>query len=158
MGASLLMRMLTLGGNQVQFKWGKGPVVPLTDFGDPTGGELLQLCVYDQTAPDTYALVLSGSPSASGGGAWTGSPTGWRFKSTTGMPDGIMSVTLKAGTIPLRGKVQVKAMRSPSFGPLPLRGDPSVIAQFKTSLGTCWSATFSRPMVNTATEFRAKSD
>ena len=158
MGASLLMRTLTLGGNQVQFKWGKGPVVPLTDFGDPTGGELLQLCVYDQTAPDTYALVLSGSPSVSGGGAWTGNPIGWKFKSMTGMPDGIMSVTLKAGTIPLLGKVQVKAMSSSSFGPLPLQGDPSVIAQLKTSLGTCWSATFSTPTVNTVTEFKAKSD
>jgi cysteine-rich repeat protein len=158
MGASLLMRTLTLGGNQVQFKWGKGPVVPLTDFGDPPGGELLQLCVYDQTAPTTYALDLGGSPSASGGGAWTGSPSGWKFKSTTGVPDGIRSVTLKAGTIPLRGKVQVKAMSSPSFGPLPLQGAPSVIAQFKTSLGMCWGATFSTPTVNTVTEFKAKSD
>jgi len=56
------------------------------------------------------------------------------------------------------GRVQVKAMSSPSFGPLPLRSDPSVVAQFRTSLGACWGATFSRPMVNTATEFRAKSD
>jgi cysteine-rich repeat protein len=57
MGASLVMRTLTRGGNQAQFKWGKGPAVPITDFGDPSGGELLELCVYDQTAPDTYALV-----------------------------------------------------------------------------------------------------
>jgi cysteine-rich repeat protein len=158
MGASLLMRTLTSGGNQVQFKWGKGPAVPVTDFGDPSGGELLELCVYDQTAPNTYALVLSGSPSVSGGGAWTESSTGWKFKSTTGVPDGIRSVTLKGGTIPMQGRVQVKAMRGPSFGPLPLPGDPGVTAQFRTSLGTCWGATFSMPTVNTATEFKAKSD
>ena len=158
MGASLLMRTLTLGGNQVQFKWGKGPVVPLADFGDPTGGEQLQLCIYDQTAPDTYALVLGGSPSVSGGGAWTEGPAGWKFKSTTGMPDGILRVTLKAGTIPLQGKVQVKAKNSPSFGPLALQANPSVVAQLKTSLGTCWGATFSTSTVNTATEFKSKSD
>ncbi len=40
----------------------------------------------------------------------------------------------------------------------PLPGDPGVIAQLKTSLGTCWGASFSRPTVKTATEFRAKSD
>ena len=158
MGASLLLRTRTLGGNQAQFKWGKGPVVSVTDFGDPTGGELLQLCVYDHTAPDTYALVLSGSPSVSGGGAWMGGPTGWKFKSTTGVPDGITSVTLKAGTIPLQGKVQVKTMNSPAFSPLPPQENSSVVAQFKTSLGTCWGATFSTPIVNTATEFKAKSD
>lgn len=141
----------------MRFKWGKGPVVPLADFGDPTN-EVLQLCVYDQTVPSPYALVFSGSPSVSGGGAWTASTTGWKFKSTTGAPDGITGVTLTAGTVPFKAKVQVKAMDSPSFGPLPLQDDPSVIAQFKTSLGTCWGATFSMPMVNTAKEFKAKSD
>jgi hypothetical protein len=39
-----------------------------------------------------------------------------------------------------------------------LQQDPSVVAQFKTSLGACWGATFSTPTVNTATEFKAKSD
>jgi cysteine-rich repeat protein len=158
MGASLLMRTLAHGGNQVQFKWGKGPAVPVTDFGEPSGGETLELCVYDQPAPNAYALVLSGSPSVSGGGAWTASSTGWKFKSTTGVPDGIRSVVLKGGTVPLQGKVQVKAMSSPSFGPLPLQGDPSIIAQFRTSLGMCWGATFSMPTVNTAMEFKARSD
>jgi hypothetical protein len=152
------MRALPLSGNQLQFKWGKGPVVPLTDFGDPSGSGQLALCVYDQTGPGAYALVFGGSPSVSGGGAWTESTTGWKFKSATGMPDGIMNVTLKDGTLPLKAKVQVKAKRSPSFGPLPLQGDPSVVAQFKTSLGTCWGATFSTPLVNTGSEFKAKSD
>ena len=64
MGASLLMRTLTPGTNEAQFKWGKGPVVSLADFGNP-GGDLLQLCVYDQTGPNTYALALGGSPSVS---------------------------------------------------------------------------------------------
>jgi cysteine-rich repeat protein len=158
-GASLLMRAVTPGNNQAQFKWGKGPVVPLADFGDPTGGELIRLCVYDQTGPDTYALALRGSPSVNGGGTWTGSPTGWRFKGTTGAPDGITGVMLKAGTVPLTAKMQVKAKGNPAFpAGLPLQSSPGVVAQLKTSLGTCWGATFSAPMVNTPTEFRATSD
>jgi cysteine-rich repeat protein len=158
MGASLLMRTRTIGGNQTKFKWGRGPVVPLADFGDPAGGDLVELCVYEQTAPDTYALVLNGSPSVTGGGAWTGGPTGWKFKSATGAPDGITSVTLTAGTIPLRAKIQVNAISSPSFGPLPSQGGTVVTAQLRTSLGACWGATFSAPTVNTQAEFKAKSD
>jgi hypothetical protein len=129
----------------------------MTDFGDPSAGELLELCVYDQTAPGTYALILGGAPSVSGGGAWTGSARGWKFQSTTGGPDGIIGITLKAGTAPLQAKVRVKARNSPSFGPLPAAGD-TIIAQFRTSLGTCWGGSFSTPSVSSATEFRAKSD
>lgn len=158
MGASLRMRALPSGRNRTQFRWGKGPVVRLADFGNPTGGELVQLCVYDQTGPTTYALAFSGSPSVSDGGAWTGSPTGWKFASTTGVPDGITRVTLEAGTIPLAATVQVRAKNSPALAPLPLQSAPSVVAQLKTSLGTCWGATFATPTLNTATEFKAKSD
>jgi hypothetical protein len=74
------------------------------------------------------------------------------------MADGIVGVTLKAATTPLEAKVQMEAASSPSFGPLPLHGNPSVIAQVRTSLGPCWSAaTFPTSAVNTMTEFKAKS-
>jgi hypothetical protein len=33
-----------------------------------------------------------------------------------------------------------------------------VVVQVKSSLGTCWGATFSAPTVVTTTEFKAKSD
>jgi cysteine-rich repeat protein len=156
-GASLFLRVSAGGRTQARFLWSKGPAVPLASFGDP-GGEALRLCVYDQTGPSTYTLALAGSPSMSGGGAWTGNAMGWKFKSTTGVPDGVTSVTLMAGSIPLTAKVQAKAIDSPWFGPLPLQQDPSVVAQLKTSLGACWGATFSTPTVNMATEFKAKSD
>ena len=41
---------------------------------------------------------------------------------------------------------------------LPVQKNPSLVAQFKTSLGACWGATFSTPTVNTASEFKARSD
>jgi hypothetical protein len=49
-------------------------------------------------------------------------------------------------------------LNSPAFPPLPLPATSSVVVQLKTSLGTCWGATFSTPTVNTATKFRARSD
>src|SRR4029077_10784632 len=83
----------------------------------------------------------------------------WRFKSTTGAPDGVTGVTLKAATVPHAAKIQVKAKGNPAFPTgLPLPTTPGVVAQLKTSLGTCWGATFSAPTVDTATEFKATSD
>lgn len=158
-GATLLLQALVPGHNRGQFKWGKGPVVPLAEFGDPVGGERTRLCVYDQSAPNTYVLALRGAPSVNGGGVWTLSATGWKFRSTTGAPDGITGVTLKSGTTPLKAKVLVRATADPTFpAGLPLRNNPTVVAQFKTSRGTCWGAVFSAPTLNTVTEFKAKSD
>ena len=157
-GASLLLQIKGPGKNQAQFKWGKGPVVPLSDFGNPSGSELTRICVYTQTAPNTWGLALRGSPSVSGGGLWKSSDTGWKFTSKTGAPDSITGVALKSASAPLKAKVQVKAKGNPAFSAFPLQTSPGVVAQFKTSLGTCWGATFSTPTVNTATKFKAKSD
>jgi 6-phosphogluconolactonase (cycloisomerase 2 family) len=73
-GASLLLQTKSPGHNRAQFKWGKGPLVPLTDFGNPTSA-VTRLCVYDQTGPGSYALALQASPSVSDGGTWLGTST-----------------------------------------------------------------------------------
>ncbi|HVM95577.1 MAG TPA: IPT/TIG domain-containing protein, partial [Candidatus Acidoferrales bacterium] len=157
-GASLVMRALPSGGSKTQFNWSQGPAVSLGDFGDPTSGEIVQLCIYEQTAPDSYDLALAGSPSASGGGVWTQRPHGWKFRSRSGAPDGITSVVLKASANPLKAQVQVKAVNSPTFSLTPLQPGQSMIAQLVTSSGGCWGATFSTPTVNSAVKLKAKSD
>jgi hypothetical protein len=79
------------------------------------------------------------------------------FKNKSGAPDGITAVTLKAG-MPLKGKVRVTGKGSAFSVGLPLQTGPGVVAQFKTSNGECWGASFSAPTINTATEFKGKSD
>jgi lysophospholipase L1-like esterase len=157
-GASLLLQTIVPGKNRAQFKWGKGPAAPLAAFGTPEGGE--RVCVYEQTGPNTYAVALRGGPSVGRGSTWTGKPAGWTFKSKTGAPDGITEVIVRSGAVPFKAKVRVQAKGNPSFpSGLPLQTRAGgIVAQFKTSLGTCWGATFSTPIVNTATKFRAKSD
>jgi len=153
------MRVLSPGDNRTQFKWGKGPAVGLGAFGDPSTSNLLRLCVYEETAADTYALALAASPSVAAGGVWTARATSWKFKSTTGVPEGITSMTLKAAAVPLAAKVQVKAKGNLLFPVgLPLPTALGVVAQVKSSLGTCWGATFSTPTLITTTEFKAASD
>jgi hypothetical protein len=158
-GASLLLRASASGRTRARYVWGKGPAVPFEEFGDPAGGQDLRLCVYTARGAGGFALALRASPSASGGGAWTPRSTGWKFKSSTGVPDGVSGVVLRGSTLPLRARLQVQAMRDPEFpAGLPLSGSPNVIAQLKTSFGACWGATFSAPTNDTATKFRAKSD
>lgn len=155
-GASLLMRTSGAARNDTQFLWGKGPAVPLDAFGDP-GVSDLGLCIYDETAPGTYALAFTGSPSVTGGGTWKSTTTGWKFHSTRGAPDGITGVALTASPLPLKAKVQVRAANSPGFA-LPSPQYPRLIAQLRSSSGACFGATFSTPTVNGAKEYKAKSD
>jgi cysteine-rich repeat protein len=158
-GASLLMRVVSPTASQAQFKWGKSPTIGLGPYGDPSMSDVLRLCVYEEVATDTYALAFAASPSAAGGGVWTATATGWKFKSTTGAPEGMTNMLLKAATVPLASKVQVKAKGNLAFPVgLPLPTAIGVVAQVKSALGTCWGATFSLPTVITTTEFKAKSD
>jgi hypothetical protein len=156
-GASIVLQTRQ-GRNRAHFKWGKGPTVQLADFGNP-GSELTRLCIYEFDQPYyPYLLIAGASPSVSAGGAWTQTSTGWKFKSRTGAPDGITGVTLKAGIVPSKAKVNVVAQGNPAFTlPLGLGLYREMVVQFKTSLGTCWGATFSTAIRSTAREFKAKS-
>lgn len=154
-GASIVLQTRH-GHNRAHFKWGKGPTVQLADFGNP-GSEPTRLCIYEQPFGHYYLLVAGASPSVSGGGAWSQTSTGWKFKSRTGAPDGITGVTLKAGIVPSKAKVDVVAQGNPAFSVVSLSLAPGTVVQFKTSLGTCWEATFLTAIRSTATEFKAKS-
>ena len=157
-GASIVLQTRH-GHNRAHFKWGKGPPVQLADFGNP-GSELTRLCIYEFDQPyHPYLLIAGASPSDSTGGAWTQTSTGWKFKSSTGASDGVTGVTLKASRVPSKAKVSVVAQGNLPFT-LPLGPglySEMVVVQFKTSLGTCWGATFSTATRSTAREFKAKS-
>ena len=156
-GASLLLRTPASGRSQLQFTWAKGPVVSRGDFGEPGASDTVRLCIYEGSAADGWALAFSGGPAAPDG-TWTATSSGWKFHSADGAPDGITHVLLKGSAVPLRAELQVVATKRPVIGPLPLAQNPSVVVQLKSSLGTCWGATFSSPSLNTAIEYRAKSD
>lgn len=153
-GASLLLKTWR-GRNRAQFKWGKGPAVPLADFGNPAS-QLSRLCIYYQLGHSSF-LVAAASPSVAADGVWTGTSTGWKFRSTTGAPDGISRIALKAATVPLQAKVEVTARRNPAFRLRFPLFEP-LIVQFKTSQGKCWEATFVTATKSTATTFKAKSE
>jgi cysteine-rich repeat protein len=145
--------------DEVQFKWSKGPAVPLTAFGSPRGGTAYAFCVYDGT-PSGPVPTYQGQP----GGqcqvepCWSSAPMGWTFTSKSGVPDGIISITLKEGLMPGMAKVQAKAKGLLTLESLPLQMSPNVTAQVRTGEGNCWGATFSTAMRNASGMFMGRSD
>jgi CSLREA domain-containing protein len=139
----------------IQLKWAKGPAVPGADFGAPGNGTLYELCVYVGAS-----VAYRGQPVGDCGAepCWTALPTGWRFQSASGVPDGITGVVLREGLAPGQARVQVKAKGALALAPLPLEMSPGVVAQLRTSEGKCWGASFSTARRNDASQFQAKSD
>jgi cysteine-rich repeat protein len=160
-GATLrvISRPGVAGADQVQFKWSKGPAVPLSAFGSPGGSTSYAFCVYDATASGPVP-TYQGQP----GGqcdvepCWSSSPMGWKFTSKSGVPDGITSMTLKEGLMPGMARMEVRAKGLLSLETLPLQMSPNVIAQVRTGEGQCWGATFSTAMRNASGQFIGRSD
>src|SRR5207244_3941523 len=147
-----------------KFKWTKGPAIELSDFGTPNGGTFYELCIYDEDS-GVPSDMYRGQPGGRGvcgriaTSCWKQLPTGWKFKSKTGAPDGITGVTLKARDAG-KAKVQMSARNNLALGAFPLQASPHVVAQVRTSTGQCWSANFSAAGIkrNDALKFVGKSD
>jgi hypothetical protein len=83
---------------------------------------------------------------------------GFRYRSPSGMPDGLRSVTLAPG---LDGKAKVTVKGAGDLLPLPATATPlglPVRVQLQSDAGTCWATTFSAAASNDGTKFKAKSD
>jgi hypothetical protein len=145
-----------------KFQWRGGPAVVSKDFGDPTGGTSYELCIYDEQdgAPSDMYHGMPGTSGVCGPGAcWATRPSGFRFRSGTGSPDGVTVVVLTAGAEG-HANVQMRAKSTLALGPSPLHATPHAVAQIRTSAGPCWSASFSATGIkrNDATVFVGKSD
>jgi photosystem II stability/assembly factor-like uncharacterized protein len=158
-GVLKIVNRIPVGVDRVKFKWSKGPAVPLGDFGAPNGATTYELCVYD-TTPSGPTLAYRGRPQppCTMSPCWKQLSAGWKFKSSGG-PDGISDVLLRAGSTVGKARIQVKAKGDPLALPTPpLAKSPSVVAQLRTSDGACWGATFSTATKNDSHQFTARSD
>jgi hypothetical protein len=98
--------------DQLKWKWNRGEAVDLADFGAPdTSTNTMALCIYDRRGlhrqldlpPGGVVATCSGKP------CWTPSgTTGFKYKNSDGVPDGITSAKLKAGADG-RSQVQIRA-------------------------------------------------
>jgi cysteine-rich repeat protein len=148
------------------WKWLKGEVTTVADFGDPIGGDDYTLCIYDVSGATPSVIVRAAAPAGGVCGTgnklkdcWKPTKKGFKYVDKALTPDGLLKVDLKEGVEPGKAKVLVTGkgdnLPMPALPlPLPLR------AQLHAGNGTCWEATYSATGLkkNTPAEFKAKAD
>jgi cysteine-rich repeat protein len=158
------LRILDLPGathDRAELKITKGPAVAKPAFGIPAlAAPTYTLCVYGELAGVPSILLdatAAGDGDCSDGTCWQEKPWGWKQKSSTGSPDGVVSMKLREG-IAGKSKLIMQAkgqhLATPS---LPLSTDGAVTAQIRTSDGQCFGGVFPVPATNTSSLYRAKS-
>ena len=146
----------TPASDKLTWKWASSGAVAQASFGDPAATTGYDLCVYDQRGLLTTARVPPGGQCGVKP-CWKASSSGAKYTNKALTPDGVLTVSLKAGAAG-RGKIGLKAekegLRLPT---LPLV--PKVTVQLRrVDTGACWGATYDSATVNVATKFKAKSD
>ncbi len=140
--------------DRLVWRWSAGAATDVSDFGDPTAGDPVTLCVYDESggAPERI-FELSVPP----GGPWASVSRGFLYRDPGRTLGGLKKLLLKSGGDG-RAKVVFVAtgagVRPPSP---PLLLDPEVRVQL-LSRAACFENTFSAPLENEAERFKARSD
>lgn len=157
-GRSMLMLKNSANDNKdkLVFKWLKGAATDTSDFGDPQATSEYALCIYTDAA--STPLVEATIPASSS--HWTPMSTkGFKYKNTTGSPDGVTKVKLKSGTA---GKAMVLVngkgahLPYPVFSHLPLSVTARIV---NNETDACFEATYGPATVkrNDLGLFKAKT-
>jgi cysteine-rich repeat protein len=136
--------------DKLVWKWIKGESTMTSDFGTPTGTTSYTLCLYAGTTALGDATIPPGL-------AWSPISTkGFKYKDTSGTPDGIIKAKLKSSTV-AKSKVLVKGKGAnlPDLPAMPF--GPQVTVQFTNSDGVCFESVFNAPYKKNADgKFKAK--
>ncbi len=132
-------------GDQLSWKWTRGPTTPKSDFGNPLTTDDYALCVYD-------AGVLVTSAEADHGGTcgtkpcWKDKPTGYGYTSHAGSPTGATSIGLKDGLADGKASITFKAKGIHLVMPdLTSIAGPLDVQLQRSGGGPCFGATFFAP-------------
>jgi hypothetical protein len=123
--------------DSLKWKWLRGTATSYDDYGLPLGVTDYGLCLYDANGLVLDAMIPPGA-------AWQAGARGFKYRSKTGMPDGVTQMQLKLGA---DGKAKVlvlgkgSALGVPDLATLqqPLR------VQLRNGDGGCWEAVYSAP-------------
>ena len=158
--ASLLLKdKMPDKGDQLVWKWIKGPTTPLADYGDPLTSDDYSLCLYD-------AGVLVTSADADAGGVcrgrpcWSAKPTSIKYKNSDASITGTVGIKLKEGSFDGKASISVKAKGTKVAMPdLNALTGPVVVQLHRSGGGPCFGATYSAPFVkHDAAMFKDKAD
>src|SRR5262249_466284 len=138
--------------DKISWKWksGGGGI----DFGAPTVDEGYALCVFD-ASPGPFPCGVLVPAQAPAGSDWKQTKKGFSYRSRSGVPDGLVAVTLAAAarstSVSLKGKKDLLLLPS-SETPLPL----PLLVQLQTDSGRCFEAGFGAAKQNRGTKLKAK--
>ena len=145
--------------SNVVWKWFHGASETVATFADPTTTSDYAFCLYRQDAGQAL-LFAATAPAASqckGRACWRRTGTGYRYRTGTGLPDGVTKIYLDARTegrsrIVLKGRGE--HLHLPGLPvPLPLR------VQLQANTGQCWEGQYANGTVsqNSARRFRGRA-
>jgi probable HAF family extracellular repeat protein len=147
---------LDLKPDKLAWKWISSTGVAYEQYGFPEASTTYLVCGYDASGLQIAATVPAGGTCGTRPCWKPLGVAGHRYRNSLGEPDGITSISLKAGAAGA-ARFRVKAGRSSYQSPsLPLA--PPVRMQLHRNGGPCWEATYSTPFVNSSIKFKAKSD
>ena len=152
-------------GESLTWRWVRGEAVDARVLGNPfiPNGTNYRLCVYDASLspqPRVDALARAGGTCRVGNPCWLPFGTRGAIDYANFLPgsppDGLSQIRLKPspegrGKMLLRGR---GALLPQGFLPF----TPPVVAQLVSDSGACWEATYSTPLLNDGTRFRARVD
>ncbi|HVM95012.1 MAG TPA: choice-of-anchor Q domain-containing protein [Candidatus Acidoferrales bacterium] len=144
--------------DSLTWRWTKGQLTTLADFGDPLHDTRYALCLYDQSANPQPLMEIGALPGGScpARPCWRATRNGFRYTNRKGNNLGLRSIVLTQG---LDGQARATVGAKGDRLPLPALGlSAPVTVQLRNSDGACWGASYSTPTKNDTTQFRAKSD
>ena len=152
-------------GDRLRFRWSHGDATK-AEFGSPTSSTSYLFCAFRldflpggfQFEPVLRARIAAAetcTPSA----CWKERARGWRFRSGSGDPDGVVRLVLSEGQRAGMSRIDLKgvgpALTVPS---LPMTIGNPLYVQLHSSDGRCWGAGFHQFTRNTTVSFDARSD
>jgi cysteine-rich repeat protein len=158
--ATLLLKKKTLSsGDQITWKWLKGPVTPKADFGAPTTTTGYLLCVYDGAGLVLDANAPAGGMCA-GKACWSERSTSFKYSDKELTPDGLQQILLKQGLLVGKASITVKGKGGLLLMPNPGGLVSPITVQLRRSgASTCWEAVFSAPFTKQdATQLKDRAD
>ena len=143
--------------DSLQWKWSTGAATAVGDFGNPTLSTAVSLCVYDATGLRARLTAAPGKM-CNGKPCWTAKPGAFRYRDSASATRRLQQVQLKAGLVPRRAKIQLKARGVALPETLPLTA-PITVQLLTSTTNACWEAIYtSNVQKNTSAQFKAKSD
>ena len=145
--------------DQLQWKWLKGQVTSMAEFGAPDSSSAYVLCIYDANPGPRASMSIPAGDTCVGKPCWTAKTTSFAYKDPALTPDGIAQVKLKASATP--GKAQIMVKGKAALLPMPnltALQAPILVQLRRLDSPICWEATYSTLDKQDATQLKAKAD